>query len=301
MMLKTKYCPQCKCDKSISEFYSNRARPDGLHAYCKPCNSLRCVARERGRTIEQAEARRVEKAALTRVCKWCKVEKARSVFRGGKHSWCCRECWRIRWRAKKHGMTYEQAAEVIADERRLKSAGLMRCTRCAAEHHYKNFVGGNPNRRAGICRACRSWKNLTSGQRRRRVLSTSQYMVTRERNDLDYRVKRRIAAQVRGALRTQGRTKGGRTFAMLGYSPADLIAHIEAQFEPWMTWDNWGVGQGTWQIDHIRPVATFDLRDANQVKLCWALDNLRPLCSIENSERAAPLRLASRLGKLVRS
>ncbi len=44
-----------------------------------------------------------------------------------------------------------------------------------------------------------------------------------------------------------------------------------------MTWENWGSGSGTWQIDHIRPLARFNLTDREQVLQACHHTNLQPL------------------------
>ena len=62
---------------------------------------------------------------------------------------------------------------------------------------------------------------------------------------------------------------------LAGCSMENLADHIQAQFEDGMTWDSWG--RYGWQIDHIRPVASFDQRDIEEVKKCWHWSNLRPL------------------------
>lgn len=64
------------------------------------------------------------------------------------------------------------------------------------------------------------------------------------------------------------------------YTARDLVTHIEAQFEPWMNWKNYGHG---WHIDHRRPIASFSLPD--EVAECWALSNLRPLAAKENMRK----------------
>jgi hypothetical protein len=55
------------------------------------------------------------------------------------------------------------------------------------------------------------------------------------------------------------------------------MSHLEAQFEPWMTWDNYGFYG--WHIDHIKPLASFKYStpDDPQFKAAWSLKNLRPL------------------------
>jgi hypothetical protein len=75
----------------------------------------------------------------------------------------------------------------------------------------------------------------------------------------------------------------------------DLKIYIEAQFEPWMTWDNHGNydlntwddnDQFTWvwQIDHIIPqsLLPYTSMEDDNFKKCWALENLRPYSAKQN-------------------
>jgi len=47
----------------------------------------------------------------------------------------------------------------------------------------------------------------------------------------------------------------------LGCSESELLQHLERQFEPGMTWENW---PRVWHLDHVRPLASFDLVDPEQ-------------------------------------
>lgn len=84
----------------------------------------------------------------------------------------------------------------------------------------------------------------------------------------------------------KGRTKGGRSWTKLvGYGLQELRAHLELQFLPGMTWENYG----EWHIDHIIPVAsfTYESYDSEEFKRCWGLPNLRPLWGKENIGKGA--------------
>jgi len=66
-----------------------------------------------------------------------------------------------------------------------------------------------------------------------------------------------------------------------------LEAWLEIQFQSGMTWDNWGkTGWDGWEIDHIRPCASFDLSDLEQQKQCFHWTNLQPLWSAENRSKS---------------
>lgn len=60
------------------------------------------------------------------------------------------------------------------------------------------------------------------------------------------------------------------------------MTHLEAKFEPWMTWEDYGFYG--WHIDHIKPLAAFkyETPDDPEFKEAWALGNLRPLGAVQN-------------------
>lgn len=81
---------------------------------------------------------------------------------------------------------------------------------------------------------------------------------------------------VRGAS-----SRSSKYTAALGYLWSDLRTHLESQFTPEMTWENWGE---VWQVDHIKPVSSFQYTSLDDplFREAWALSNLRPLPSLEN-------------------
>jgi hypothetical protein len=76
-----------------------------------------------------------------------------------------------------------------------------------------------------------------------------------------------------------------RSEALIGYSFADLRIHLERQFAPGMSWDNYG----DWHVDHIVPLSTFHITspDDPAMKQAWAMTNLRPLWATENLKKGA--------------
>lgn len=107
------------------------------------------------------------------------------------------------------------------------------------------------------------------------------------KNNENYKMRCVLRQRVRAALLNQSTTKFAPTMEMLGCTIEELRAHIEAQFEPWMTWDNWA--HDTWHIDHIKPCASFDLTDPEQQRECFHYTNLRPLEATENMRKHARL------------
>lgn len=92
-----------------------------------------------------------------------------------------------------------------------------------------------------------------------------------------------FGAAIAHALKGSG--KGGRGWQQIvGYTSADLKAHLERQFAKGMTWDNYG----DWHVDHIVPVSSFVFSSPEDAdfKACWALTNLRPMWAAENVRKS---------------
>lgn len=85
----------------------------------------------------------------------------------------------------------------------------------------------------------------------------------------------------------QGRTKSKPTLKLLGLnSIEELRQHIELMFEDGMNWGNYGKKDG-WQIDHIRPCASFDLDNKNEQYKCFHYTNLQPLWASDNNKKSS--------------
>lgn len=104
----------------------------------------------------------------------------------------------------------------------------------------------------------------------------------RLREDPNYKLKRSISEKLRQALR--GTRKSQHTLELLGCSVEYLKMHLEALFQPGMTWDNWE--QYGWHIDHILPISSFNLVDPEQQKLCFHYTNLQPLWWLDNIRKS---------------
>jgi hypothetical protein len=88
----------------------------------------------------------------------------------------------------------------------------------------------------------------------------------------------------RKAFRKIGKTE--KTLILLGCTPQELVEHLKKTFhshpvtgEP-MTLSNYGL-RG-WHIDHIRPIASFDLTNPEEAKKACHFSNLQALWWFEN-------------------
>ena len=65
----------------------------------------------------------------------------------------------------------------------------------------------------------------------------------------------------------------------------ELRVFLEAQFEPGMSWANYGIGKGKWNIDHVFPLSRVDLLDPIRVRQACNYLNLQPMWHSENCSK----------------
>ena len=92
------------------------------------------------------------------------------------------------------------------------------------------------------------------------------------------RIKFYARKRVRTAFKQALVRKSISTSRLIGCTGNELVEHIRNQFKPGMTLDN----HGLWHIDHIRPLASFDLTDGVQVRTACHYSNLQPLWAKDN-------------------
>lgn len=128
---------------------------------------------------------------------------------------------------------------------------------------------------------------MTPEERRQFTASRSDYILSyvssRRRIDHGFRLRMNLRHRTWTALK--GQSKSARTADLVGCTMEELRCHLERQFLPGMTWENYG--KHGWHIDHIRPCASFDLTDPEQQRQCFHYTNLQPLWAADNIRKGA--------------
>ncbi len=109
----------------------------------------------------------------------------------------------------------------------------------------------------------------------RRRTCENRWIKNRRKIDPVFRLKRNISSRISSALRSNKASWSWES--LVRYTVIDLKLHLEKQFEPNMSWENYG----EWHIDHRRPVSWFDNSERGLLN-AWKLDNLQPMWAHEN-------------------
>ena len=108
----------------------------------------------------------------------------------------------------------------------------------------------------------------------------------RNRKSIDplYKLICNFRTAIYTVLKENNITKFGHYFDILGYTPEELINHLEKQFTEGMTWDNYG----EFHVDHKLPISSFNIKEIGDEEFmkCWCLDNLQPMWGEENIRKS---------------
>lgn len=96
--------------------------------------------------------------------------------------------------------------------------------------------------------------------------------------DLRNRLRTNLRSRLYQAIK--GNYKAGSAVGDLGCSIEELKKHLESQFLPGMSWDNWS--RAGWHIDHKKALANFDLTNREELLKACCYTNLQPLWAVEN-------------------
>lgn len=112
------------------------------------------------------------------------------------------------------------------------------------------------------------------------------------RNDKLYRKRRAerdpayklyLLLRSRNYKALKGLNKSKRSQELLGATWEQAREHLESLFQPGMTWEN----HGLWEIDHIKPVSSFDLTKVEEQRIAFNYKNLQPLWKEDNRRKGA--------------
>lgn len=107
------------------------------------------------------------------------------------------------------------------------------------------------------------------------------YSRIRLKTNPHFAMKVRLCARMYAWFRKSGSRKSIRTRELIGIDYEGFVAHIEALFQPGMSWEN----RSEWHLDHILPCASFDLTDVDQQKVCFNYKNIQPLWAMDNMKK----------------
>jgi hypothetical protein len=222
---------------------------------------------------------------MVKLCPTCKIEK--SIDDYGKNKTRkdgiqreCKKCCYSHHNKHYHSKKSPRLNNTVPE-------GYKTCT-CCNETLILSEFKPQKNGRFGVTSLCKVCFNTKWNQYQQQTGQQNNRNKIRRQTDPQYKIKQILRGRYLDAIKRH--TTGGKVNKF--HSAIDLIGcniefykqHIEQQFKHDMTWKNHGV---LWEIDHIKPCASFDLTDPNQQKECFHYLNTQPLYYSDNRSKGS--------------
>lgn len=136
------------------------------------------------------------------------------------------------------------------------------------------------------------YRNSENGRAKKKAYKqTQQYKqneLERQRirynTDSMYALKRNLRRRLSKALESKKWIKSNHFAQYIGCTLEELKSHLEIQFTEGMTWNNYGIGEKCWTIDHIIPLSLAKTEE-EMYKLCH-YTNLKPMWYLDNIHKS---------------
>jgi hypothetical protein len=126
----------------------------------------------------------------------------------------------------------------------------------------QRWLSDNPEKRkeVAIKSKNKNWNNPNNIQQRKLY-----------QEKLETKIKNALRSRIKKSLKSN--PKRTTTNELVGCSIEELKLHIEKQFQPNMSWDNWS--QYGWHLDHIKPLSS--AKTIEEMESLCHYTNLQPL------------------------
>lgn len=218
---------------------------------------------------------------MTKICTKCKIKKSLNDFyndnasKNKKHSNCkvCDLQASKQWKLN-------NANQVIAYRKQWSENNKEHI-----KQYGKQWYAKNKEYKASIDKVMRQQNKkrialsnrLWCQKNRQRI---NDYRKNRWQTDIEYRLKGVLRSRFYSALRRNAKTDSA--IKLLGCPVPEFKQFFESKFQYDWTWGNWGK---VWEIDHIRPLSSFDLTNPEELKKAFHYSNLQPLSITENRSK----------------
>ena len=158
------------------------------------------------------------------------------------------------------------------------------CKTCRVEKDVGDFYfqgGKQRHTTRSYCKPCnssqaREQQKTTEGKEVRKNYSRKRYAT-----DPAYRIQKLSRDRLYKALKGRG-SKPAKTMALVGCTAEELIGYLQELIPE-------GEDLKKFHIDHIRPCASFDFSDPEEIRKCFHYTNLQPLTPQANWKKGAKL------------
>jgi hypothetical protein len=269
-MKEMKKCKTCGEEKELSEFGKAKKIKDGYLKECKKCMSIKRIAYKEKNVDDIKEyLKEYYEKNKEKISEYQKEYKEKNKEHLKEYS---RE-YNKEWRVSNKDKIKEKRKEWRVSNKDKNS------------EYSKEYYELNKERRKDYYELNK--EKITEYQKEYKEKNKEKRNLKRkEKKKIDplFNLTCSIRSSISGSLKKQGYKKNSKTEEILQIPFKDFKKYIEDQFEPWMTWENYGLYNGElnygWDLDHIIPVSSATTEE--EILELNKYINFQPLCSKVN-------------------
>ena len=210
-----------------------------------------------------------------KICSSCKLPKSLNEFHKYKNS--------------KDGYTH-RCKECVSRKKKLPTDSKI-CTECKISKGLHEFNIRRSGRlgKSSICKSCFSIKLKNykiKNKEKYRKYANDYKKKTKASNPL-FKLVCNMRCRIYDFLNGRKIQKNNTSFVIIGCTPQELKLHLENQFKPGMSWENYSYE--IWHVDHIIPLCSAKNED-EIYKLCH-YTNLQPMWAKDNMKKGSKIYL----------
>lgn len=257
--MEGKVCTKCSEWKSLGLFGNDKRVRDGKRSWCRDCGNL--MKRENNKKDPS------RKSAADRRYREKNKEKI----------------------AQRDAIYARENAETIKEKKRTRRLQSLDEERAKGrERRLKNPEGERErtsrwykNHRQEALQYAAEWSENNREKRREISIRYNRKVRSTPKGRLSSNISRGVYRALKSGK------QGKSTFSLMDYSLGELMAHLERQFLPGMTWENYG----DWHVDHKVPLAAHNFETPKDLdfKRAWSLENLQPMWAKDNHSKGAKI------------
>jgi hypothetical protein len=296
-----KKCTYCLEIKSIDEFRYQKHRKT-YQSNCKKCQSKKqSIKKKAERAIRRAERERLrqekrEKRALEVQAKKQEKEKLKLAqqqekqqkeqLKLDKYNYCLENQVKIcsKCKQEKKWSEFNKSNKKVKAKIDLTFGLGSRCRSCSKIYSKKHY---QENRELFLEKGKKYYQDILNDPEAKahRLNYARNYRKQRTKTDPIFRFKCSVRRCIRDAFKRKNKTKSKKALKYLGCTWNEFMDYMEKQFQPGMSFDNYGFDG--WHIDHIVPLAT--AKTEEQVAKLNHYTNLQPLWAKDNMSKGAKI------------
>lgn len=222
-------------------------------------------------------------------CSRCKLNKPHTEFGGASSRKdglrpYCKSCRHERYKERKIAIKEHLKINPI-DLRQLKQ-----CSQCKIKKPNIEFNKhcGNSSGLSTRCKSC-DYQSTLLWQTKNKKRSNAHKLKARKKrlsHDTEFKFKDNFRARMCTILKGFRLPREYEQY--FSCSITEVLQHISNQWTEGMSWDNWTV-KG-WHIDHIKPLALFNMRIEADRYTAWHYTNLQPLWAKDNLSKGSKIK-----------